>query len=275
MKSRSSKSKRTRPSFLRALGKADPPESIEINDRCYSHVRTYKHDSWAATALYQCDQEMVVCKFNRRASFWGIPTGWIGRRLARREYRFLKDLADQAGVPNGYNQIFAKGVWQKNACAHDFVPGKPLSLFRQIEPRFFEELAELLSVMHRRRMAYVDLHKAENVLVGNDGKPYLIDFQISFRAPNVRGLNWMWDWLLKTLQASDRYHMLKHRTWRLDHANNDQVMRANRPWWIRLHRTIGVPFRTARRYALVLLGIRKGRGMAKTEKSVEPGLQAE
>src|SRR5690606_6594810 len=98
--------------------------------------------------------------------------------------------------------------------------------------------------------------------------PYLIDFQISVVLPNVIGCNA----LLRMLQQSDLYHMHKHRVWRLDNARFDEVMQAHRPWWIKLHRGTGVPFRTHRRRLLVLLGIRRGRGMAHTEQAVEPGL---
>ena len=37
--------------------------------------------------------------------------------------------------------------------------------------------------MHARRTVYVDLHKRENIIVSEHGKPCLIDFQISICWP--------------------------------------------------------------------------------------------
>jgi hypothetical protein len=74
------------------------------------------------------------------------------------------------------------------------------------------------------------------------------------------------------LQQSDRYHLMKHRTWRLHHDTFETEMQRHRPWWIRLHRSIGVPLRTIRRRLLVGLKIRSGRGAAETEVAPEVGL---
>ena len=38
-----------------------------------------------------------------------------------------------------------------------------------------------------------------------------------------------------------------------------------RPWWIRLHRLVGVPFRTCRRALLTALGIRSRSGRSSSE----------
>ena len=60
-----------RPRVFRALGKADPPEQVEIDNHSYRRVDILKHDSWAATALYQGPRGMVVAKFNRQQSVLG------------------------------------------------------------------------------------------------------------------------------------------------------------------------------------------------------------
>ena len=268
MAARTPTNTKPRPSLFRALGRHEPPQEIEIDGRWYQQIRIFKHDSWAATALYRSATDTIVCKFNRTARILGLPSAWLGRRLAQREGWFLQTLAGVPGIPRAYRQIYADGRLLTNAVAHDYIEGTPLSLDQKSSPQFFARLEQLLGELHRRRIAYVDLHKPENVLVGADGRPYLIDFQISMSLPNIIGCNA----LLRMLQRSDLYHMHKHRVWRLDNANFDEVMQAYRPWWIKLHRSIGVPFRTLRRRLLVLLGIRRGTGMAHTEQAVEPGL---
>ncbi len=64
-------------------------------------------------------------------------------------------------------------------------PGKTAIDHRQVAADFFDHVEEMLNVLHARRIIYVDLHKQENVLVGDDGLPYLIDFQVSVQLPNT------------------------------------------------------------------------------------------
>jgi hypothetical protein len=62
---------------------------------------------------------------------------------------------------------------------------------------------------------------------------------------------------------------VRHGPWRNDEALVRTMMNLRRPWWIRLHRSVAVPFRTARRQLLVLLGVRRGKGRAHTEHQPE------
>src|SRR5262245_57455230 len=57
---------RPRPALFRALGKDEPPGEIIVDGQTYRRVTLFKHDSWAATALYQSTEQTIVCKFNRR-----------------------------------------------------------------------------------------------------------------------------------------------------------------------------------------------------------------
>ena len=130
--------------------------------------------------------------------------------------------------------------------------------------------------MHKEGMAYVDLHKPENIIVGEDDSPYLIDFQISYYSSR----NWWAKWSpmriwLHYLQKSDVYHLRKHYArCRPDQCGYDSEQIAkHRPWWIRLHRMLFVPVRTARRRLLVLLGIRRGKGRVTSEHFAEDAVR--
>ena len=112
--------------------------------------------------------------------------------------------------------------------------------------------------MHDRGAAYVDLHKRENTIVGDDSRPYLIDFQIGLRLLSV----WSLTVVLRILQRSDLYHLAKHRLYCRPDLCDESVFAIveNRPWWIRMHRLFAVPFRGARRWLLFLLGVRSRLG---------------
>ncbi len=252
---------RPRPPTLRALGRDEPPSEVDIDGQRYRLVRVVKHDSWAATAFYAGAAQQVVCKFNRRQRVGLMPMGWLGRWLARREAQALRLLAGLPGIPLGRGAVRVAGQVQRHAVAHDFIPGRPLGRQDTIAPHAFAALAELLVEVHRRGIAYVDLHKRENILVGDDGRLYLLDFQISFclkrwwpaNALPMRLILWI-------LQRSDSYHLGKHIA-----RCSAVAAPPAKPWWIRLHRCFAIPLRALRRWLLVKLGVRTGRGKVETE----------
>ncbi|HMF20441.1 MAG TPA: hypothetical protein VKE98_24740 [Gemmataceae bacterium] len=171
----------------------------------------------------------------------------------------------------------ADGKPLDNAVAHEYVPGHPLRTRESVNDEFFPQLRLLLEHMHERGIAYVDLHKRENIIVGDDGRRYLIDFQISAAWPGTHrfGLDRLWHFLLSILKTCDNYHLGKHiRNCRPDQAQEDAWARQQtRPWWIRLHRLVAVPFRSLRRRLLVVLGIRKSGGRADTEHFPEDAVR--
>jgi hypothetical protein len=265
---------RPRPPVFRALGRGEPPDRVEIAGKHYKLVRVFKHDSWAATALYAGAGKEVVCKFNRIQPIGPMPMRWLGRFLARREADLLCRLGDLPNIPRWSGVVSVNGRVLPNAVAHDFIPGHPLGDHERVDDRFFPTLRALLATMHRRGIAYVDLHKRENILVGADGQPYLIDFQIGLAVPDWWPANHeMVGAVVRLAQHNDTYHLNKHVTrCRPDLRPPGPKIR---PWTIRLHRMIGRPFRRLRRRLLVLTGVRTGLGRVATEHFPEEVVRAD
>jgi hypothetical protein len=265
--------RRSRPAWLRALGPDDPPATVTIDGTTYAREEIFKHDSWAATALYAAGEQRVVCKFNRKQSLLGLPGAWIGRFLARREADFLRRLTDVPYVPRLLGAVIVDGRPAANAVARRFIAGHPLRKHERVHDDFFPQLAAALDAVHRCDVAYVDLHKRENVIVGDDGRPYLIDFQVSFGVP--AGGGGLLRFVLRRLQRMDAYHRDKlFRKSRPDLCGlTSAELNASRPWFIRLHRLVAVPFRYVRRKLLILLGVRASGGRVESERFVEAGLR--
>ncbi|MFO0824037.1 MAG: hypothetical protein U0792_13145 [Gemmataceae bacterium] len=262
-----------RPPLFRALGESDPPAEIVVEGHTYTRFEIYKHDSWAATARYSGTHGHIVCKFNRTQPIGLLSMQWLGNRLAAREHRALTRLADLEAFPRPLGPVYVEGKLQRNAIARSYISGHPLALGERVSPRFFLSLRTTLSEMHSRGIAYVDLHKRENIIVGDDGRPYLVDFQICFDVthPRVRWLPGI-DRVFDALCAGDRYHLDKHA---FREVRGTAAPQPAIPTWLQLHRLIAVPFRQLRRRMLVTKGIRLGRGAVSTEAFAEDAVRRE
>jgi hypothetical protein len=228
---------------MRALGRGGLPRTFALDGTQYAHLRTMKHDFFAATALYANDSgQRVVLKAGRTTDFAGVPLLWVGRWLCRREMHFYEKLADVPNVPRVLGAVGPTGF------VHEYVPGRPLERDRPIPDGFFDALLELLAELHRRGIAYVDTNKPQNILVGDDGRPHLIDFQISYDAARAGRLVPR-RWLLRRLQEEDVYHVLKHkRRMQPEEMSRDERERSTRQSaLIRLHRFITRPYFLLRR----------------------------
>jgi hypothetical protein len=242
---------RPRHEWLYALPAGRLPAQVTCHGRRFEHLRTFKHDFFAATGLYRGPDGLAVLKIGRQNEFMTIPADWIGAFLTRREVRLYELLQDLPGVP----QLI--GTVGSNGFLHEFVPGHQLGRDEQVSDSFFDELLEMIGTLHARHVAYVDLNKPQNVLIGDDGKPHLIDFQIALhlppagwrRLPPVR-------WFLRRFQHGDRYHYLKHkRRLRPDLLTDAERIEARRlGFWIHLHRRLTRPLTNLRRRVLTRLG---------------------
>jgi hypothetical protein len=257
--------------FMYALGTAGPPQRVGVGDRTLQLERLVKHDFWAATAFY-LDAESgrrAVLKFGRIQPLLWMPTRWIGRLLAGRESHFYQRLADLAAVPNWLGIIDRPWI----GFAHEYAPGRPLSEMRnqRVEGRFFEDLADLLSRMHERGIAYVDLHKPQNVLIDDDHRPHLIDFQISydidFGLKKALLPRFVRAWALRAAVRADWYHFLKHKQKFRPDLLSEPERRAvhKRLWFIHAHRALISPYRFVRR-RLMNRWRRSGRLLPQTSK---------
>jgi len=268
-----------RPALFRALGKSDPPEFVETSGAVYRLDSILKHDSWAATAIYRPTTDptttgQIICKFNRQQPILGVPMAWLGRKLARREMEFYRLLADLPCIAQPCGPVKVDGKAQDHVAAHRFVPGHPLGESENPGASFFSELERGLAAIHERGVAFMDLHKRENIIVGTDGRPYLIDFQVSFLCKPTSRFSPMFA-ALRLFQSFDLYHLLKHklRCSGLPAHEIQAIVDRHRPALLRLHRLIAVPWRTMRRRLLVLLRIRTGKGEAQSEHFTEDGLR--
>jgi len=254
---------------LKALGKTPLPPTIEAGGKTYSFVQTFKNDFFAITSLYDGPAGRVILKVQRQAPFLLIPMRWAGRLLAAREWHSMSRLQGIPGVPKLIDRWGATGLIREFVEGRTLAEALPPPLLRgaegdhsgslkgghvaRVNDEFHPRLRELVDAIHAREMAYVDLEKPGNVLVGEDGRPYLFDFQIAWYWPRrYGGRLWPMRVLLRRLQAGDLYHLIKLQRRSRPDQLSPEVLRASyhKPWYIRLHNTLTRPFTRLRRKIL-------------------------
>jgi hypothetical protein len=241
-----------RPHFY-ACGEEGPPAQIEVDGTSYTLKQVLKHDFWAATALYEATGDTagrpraVVYKRNRRRHFGLIPVGWLGRLVAHNELCNLGRCAGIDGVP--------KVLARPNATTYcyEYIEGTSLCKGLVLPADFFEQLRAVLDQVHARRLVHLDLHKPDNILLGRDGRPYIIDLQVSAYLPDrllisrklsARFRRW--------LQSFDVYHLYKHKRRLMPERLTEAERRLsyNRSLALVLHRAIAAPYKWVRRAIL-------------------------
>ncbi len=247
--------KRRPPAYLFALGSKGLPSEFTAGGETYRFVKLFKHDFFAATGLYEHATEstatagqasqprLAVLKIQRTYPFWGLPMKWMGRYVAHHEIRIYEELQGIVGVPRFLGRVGPTGF------AHEFIPGEELHANLPLTAEFFDQLEKLFSEVHARHLAYVDSNKRENILYGTDGRPWLIDFQISFRLGKGVRNNFFTRWMFRRFLRADAYHFYKHKTRLLPAACSvEDFEKARRRGFLhRLHRRLTRPFIVLRR----------------------------
>ena len=111
----------------------------------------------------------------------------IARILMGRERRALVALEGLEGVPAAVADLEARRApsadgtvpADRDVLLRSWQDGAPLHRADALPEDYFELLDALVHEMHARGVCHNDLHKEQNLIVGLDGRPALIDFQLA------------------------------------------------------------------------------------------------
>lgn len=158
----------------------------------------HKRDLFGALRRRTITQDSVTADCAERdttAAARGL--GWLARRLAAREARAL-------GALRGVPQVPRLLGWNGHELQRSWLPGSPLHRAAPPGRAYFRDALTLVRRMHAAGVVHNDLAKEPNWLVGPDGRPALVDFQLAMR-PRYRGP------LFRMLAWDDLRHLLKHK----------------------------------------------------------------
>jgi predicted Ser/Thr protein kinase len=193
-------------------------------------VQVLKEDRYATTVRVRlADGTPAVWKRSVVVLPPGVRVAAAARRLARREADLLERLAGIEGVP----RLLARP--SPDTLLRAWIDGTTLRERPEVPDATFPALRSLLAAVHARGVAYADLAKEENVVVDDDGRPWLVDFQISAARGTVFGA------LVPLLQDADRYHLARHVRRRRPDLLTDEdraVLARGKGVLSRLHRVV-------------------------------------
>ncbi|MFQ5457964.1 MAG: hypothetical protein ACE5FC_05880 [Myxococcota bacterium] len=222
-----------------------PAPEITVDGKTYRYTSTLKSDFFSVNYLYESGGTAYVLKISRFRFIGAFLFQWLARLFHHWEWRVYSRLDGTPWIPP------LAGRYGKNGLLHEFIPGMTLMQFikkrkreGKFDPRsdfgddFFPRLESTLAEVHRREVAYADMAKLENVIVDDRGKPWLIDFQISWPVPPSGPLRPIALAIYRIIAREDRYHLLKYKgRYRPDQMTGDErALRERRSFLNRLHK---------------------------------------
>ncbi len=147
------------------------------------------------------DEGQVVVKDFRHSDF--LFRVIVGPILIRREAGALRKLDGVRGIPHFVGRVDRYAL----AIAHV----KGISLDKKgiwpFTDAFFDDLRTVIDEMHGRGVAHCDLRSRGNVMLGEDGAPYVVDFAACVFLG--RGINPFFRWLFQQFVLADRDAVLR------------------------------------------------------------------
>lgn len=141
-------------------------ENLEIlNKGKFANAFVYRYKD---SELDYTIKDFYHCPFFIRVTF--------GKIMAKIEYNTLKKLNGIKGIAPEVHMLSPYTI------AFSYIKGNPLKAYRKtnsIPPEFFYKMEEVVSQMHSRDIVHLDLRNLGNIIRGEDGNPYIIDFQSS------------------------------------------------------------------------------------------------
>lgn len=210
------------------------PTEIVVDGRVYAFERVLTDAFYSVNVLYRHDDgRRQVLKLSDFRFILGRLVRPLAGLMSRHEFRVYSALAGIPGIPALGPRV------GRNGYIHEFVEGRTLSEVTgdALPDDFFDRLLAIYQAMHARRIVHVDSEKRGNIILGDDGRPYLLDFQISMAFREPGGLFGTWrERLFANLVKIDIYHVHKHkRNFRRDLMRPEDWALAERPRATRIY----------------------------------------
>ena len=153
-----------------------------------------KKDIFGRVSLVRSETGPLVRRDTREAA---LAVRWLARYLLSREARALAVLDELDGVPTLVRA-------DRDTLDRSYIDGVPMQQGRPRDNEYYRAAARVVRRMHRLGVVHNDLAKEPNLLLSSDGKPAIVDFQLSWFSRD-RGP------VFRALAREDIRHLLKHK----------------------------------------------------------------
>ncbi len=171
-----------------------------LDDQTVQYVRRGK--PWQADLLLvKLNGKLGVVKdYSKRPWLYRIAVGMFSTWREGMIYRKLQGLP---GIPRLFGKL------DRYALVVEYIPGKDASKVKPglVGPGFFDKLQGVVARIHERGIVLCDLRHMANIIVSDQGDPYLVDFCTAFE----RGRRWniLKKWLYHLFHQDDLLGIIK------------------------------------------------------------------
>jgi len=151
-------------------------ESIKLSDIPKQQCGVLRRPSSTRPTLWLIEENGLRAVVKDFSSNGFLYRNFIGRFLIWREGKAYRRLEGLKGVPTLYRTIDGLALVMQE------ISGKDLEVLERktkLSDSFFSDLQALVEGVHKRGLAHCDLKRAPNILLGHDGKPYIVDWSAS------------------------------------------------------------------------------------------------
>jgi serine/threonine protein kinase len=151
----------------------------------------------------------------------------IGRFLIWREAKAYRKLKGLKGVPVFYGSLGGITLVVEEIKGTDI---EKLEVISSLSNIFYRELKDLIKEIHKRGLVHCDLKRAPNIMLGIDGRPYIVDWAsaISKREFRFFHMNLIYDrFIIDDLNAVTKLR-LKYQPEKVSREDRDLYMKRGR-----------------------------------------------
>ena len=148
-------------------------ENLTLADISKKQCGILRKPSNTRPAVWRIEERGVkaVIKDFHYNGFW--YKNIVGRFLVWRESKAYRRLKGLKGVPVFFRTIDGLALVVKE------IPGTDIetqNVMENLDDGFYNDLKVLIKNIHKRGLAHCDLKRAPNIMKGDDGKPYIVDW---------------------------------------------------------------------------------------------------
>lgn len=151
-------------------------KSLKLSDLHESSYRILRGPTSTRPTLWAVEENGSKAVIKDFSSNGFLFRNIVGRFLIWREKRAYTKLRGLQGIPRYYHVIEGLAIVLEEISGSNL---ERLEGEKPLDEAFFEDLRRLVQSVHDRGLAHCDLKRAPNTLIGDDGKPYIIDWSAS------------------------------------------------------------------------------------------------